>query len=222
MNMLAFSRAPIVVEIIYDLVCPWCFIGTRRLLRAIRRRPEVALSLHWRPFLLNPDMPRAGMPQADYVFRKFGSAERARRLQASISEIGRGEGIAFRFDRVTRMPSSVDGHRLVGLAAEFGRAETVADALFVAHFVDGRDIGSRPELLDIGRQAGLPLTELSELLASDRGVEHVHAENLWAHRLGINGAPCFILGRRHAIAGAQEPEVLDCLLNIAALESLEE
>ncbi|GAB0114477.1 DsbA family oxidoreductase [Acidisoma sp. C75] len=220
--MLAFSRPPISVEIVYDIVCPWCFIGTRRLLRAGRRRPELSLATQWRPFLLNPDMPRAGMPWADYVLRKFGSHERARRLQASITEIGRLEGIAFRFDRILTMPSSVDAHRLVAFAAEFGCADQMADVLFTAHFVEGRDLGHRGELLDLGRQIGLPLLELRELLAGDRGVDHVYAENLRAHRLGINGAPCFILGRRHAIAGAQEPEVLECLLKVAAQDNGEE
>lgn len=218
MNMLAFSRAPLSIEIVYDLVCPWCFIGTRRLARALRRRPELGMNLHWRPFLLNPDMPRAGMARSDYVIRKFGAEDRARRLFASITEIGRGEGILFRFDRIRSTPSSVDAHRLVRFAAEYGRAEVVADALFGAHFTDGQDIGSIDVLVAIGRQCGLPPGETRPFLLSDEGVEMVHGDNLRAHRLGINGAPCFIVGRRHAIAGAQEPEVLECLLNVAALD----
>lgn len=218
MNMLVFSRAPIAIEIVYDLVCPWCFIGSRRLLRALRRRPEISVNLLWRPFLLNPDMPRAGMVRADYVIRKFGTEDRARRLYASIAEIGRSEGISFRFDRIQTTPSSVDAHRLVRFATPFGRAETLADALFTAHFTEGRDIGAPAELLAIARQVGLPVAEARDLLESDEGIEHVHGDNLRAHRLGINGAPCFIMGRHHAIAGAQEPEVLECLLNIAALD----
>jgi len=222
MNMLVFSRAPIAIEIVYDLVCPWCFIGTRRLLRALRRRPEISFNLQWRPFLLNPDMPRAGMLRADYMVRKFGTEDRARRLYASIAEIGRGEGISFRFDRIRTTPSSVDAHRLVRFAAQLGRAEILADALFAAHFTEGRDIGDLPELLAITRQVGLPVAAARDLLESDEGIEHVHGDNLRAHRLGINGAPCFIMGRRHAIAGAQDPEVLECLLNIAALDLGEE
>lgn len=218
MNMLVFSRAPIAIEIVYDLVCPWCFIGTRRLLRALRRRPDISVALQWRPFLLNPDMPRAGMGRADYVLRKFGTEDRARRLYASIAEIGRGEGISFRFDRIRTTPSSVDAHRLVRFASQFGRAEILADALFAAHFTEGRDIGALAELLAVTRQVGLPVAEARDLLESDEGIDLVHSDNLRAHRLGINGAPCFIMGRLHAIAGAQEPEVLDCLLNIAALD----
>ncbi|WP_284947184.1 DsbA family oxidoreductase [Acidisoma cladoniae] len=218
MNMLAFSRAPLSVEIIYDLVCPWCFIGTRRLVRALRRRPELGMNIQWRPFLLNPDMPRAGMSRADYVVRKFGAEDRARRLFTSITDIGRGEGILFRFDRIRRTPSSVDAHRLVRFAAALGRAEVVADALFTAYFTDGLDIGSLDVLVSVGRQCGLEPVAVRNHLLTDDAIEQVHGDNLRSHRLGINGAPCFIVGRRHAIAGAQEPEVLECLLNVAALD----
>jgi predicted DsbA family dithiol-disulfide isomerase len=218
MNMLAFSRPPLSVEIIYDLVCPWCFIGSRRLIRALRRRPELGMNIHWRPFLLNPDMPRAGMSRADYVVRKFGAEDRSRRLFASIAEIGRSEAIMFRFDRIRRTPSSVDAHRLVRFAAGLGRAEVVADALFTAYFTDGMDIGELDVLVAVGRQCGLEPVETRAYLLSDAAIEQIHGDNLRSHRIGINGAPCFIVGRRHAIAGAQEPEVLECLLNVAALD----
>lgn len=218
MNMLAFSRAPVVVEVIYDLVCPWCFIGTRRLLRMMRRRPDVEMAVEWRPFLLNPDMPRAGMARSSYIQRKFGTEDRARRLFATITELGRGEDIGFRFDLIRSAPSSVDAHRLVYFAAGFDRAETVAQAIFTAYFCEGQDIGAMDVLLNIGRAAGLPVAETKAFLMGDTATDLVHTDNLRAHRLGINGAPCFILGRRHAIAGAQEPEVLECLLNVALFD----
>jgi predicted DsbA family dithiol-disulfide isomerase len=129
-----------------------------------------------------------------------------------------GEGILFRFDRIRRTPSNVGAHRLVRFAAGVGRAEVVADALFTAYFTDGLDIGSLEVLVAIGRQCGLEPGETRPFLLSDDGVELIHGDNLRAHRLGINGAPCFIVGRRHAITGAQEPEVLECLLNVAALD----
>src|SRR5579883_2078562 len=108
MNILAPPKARLGIEIVHDLVCPWCFLGVRRLMRTLRRRPDLLFELTWRPFLLNPDMPRAGMARPDYVIRKFGGEDRARRLYASISEIGRAEGIQFRFDRIRRTPCSVD------------------------------------------------------------------------------------------------------------------
>ena len=219
MNVLAPPRARLTIEIVHDLVCPWCFLGLRRLGRAIRRRPDLLLDLVWRPFLLNPDMPRAGMPRADYVARKFGGEDRARRLYGSITELGRTEGISFRFDRIRRTPSSVDAHRLVRWAAAQGRAPELVDALFAAHFTDGRDIGDPAVLAAAAVSCGLSGQSALAFLAGDRETDHVHAENLRAHRLGINGVPCFVVSGRHAIAGAQEPEVLDRILNVAATEA---
>ena len=128
-NVLAPPKARLSVEIVYDLICPWCYLGVRRLLRTFRRRPDLLFDLSWRPFLLNPDMPRAGMARPDYVIRKFGGEDRAKRLYASITELGRREGVAFAFERIRRTPSSIDAHRLVRFAARYGRA----DAMVVRH-----------------------------------------------------------------------------------------
>ena len=222
MNVLAPPKARLAIEIVHDLVCPWCFLGVRRLIRTLRRRPDLLFDLTWRPFLLNPDMPRLGMSRPDYVVRKFGGEDRARRLYATITEVGRLEGVQFRFDRIRRTPSSVDAHRLVGYASGFGRAEIVADAIFTAYFTDGLDIGLAEVLVRVAMQCGLDRREARDYLASGDGTDQVHGDNLRAHRLGINGAPCFVLGRRHAIAGAQEEEVLDRLLNVAALDLAED
>jgi predicted DsbA family dithiol-disulfide isomerase len=137
-NVLAPPKARLHIEIVHDLVCPWCYLGVRRLLRTLRRRPDIAFELIWRPFLLNPDMPRMGMTRPDYVVRKFGGEDRAQRLYATISETGRNEGLAFRFDRIKRTPSSIDAHRLVRYAAGYGRADSLVEALFAAHFTDWR------------------------------------------------------------------------------------
>jgi len=134
MNVLAPPKARLGIEIVHDLVCPWCFLGVRRLMRTLRRRPDLQFDLTWRPFLLNPDMPRGGMSRPDYVIRKFGGEDRARRLYASIAEIGRGEGILFRFDRIRRTPSRVAAHRAVRFATRFGQADAMVEALFSAHF----------------------------------------------------------------------------------------
>lgn len=206
---------------VHDLVCPWCYLGLRRLMRTLRRRPDVLTDIVWRPFLLNPDMPRTGLPRADYVVRKFGGEERARRLYASITEIGRAEVLEFRFDRIRRTPSSVDAHRLVRWAAAYGRGADLVEALFAAHFTDGRDIGDAHVLADVAVACGLDGRAASLFLASDAETDAVHAENLRAHRLGINGVPCFVIGGRHAIAGAQEPEVIERLLDVALVEAAE-
>jgi predicted DsbA family dithiol-disulfide isomerase len=220
-NILAPPKARLSIEVVHDLVCPWCFLGLRRMLRTLRRRPDILFELTWRPFLLNPDMPRVGMPRADYVVRKFGGEERARRLYASIAEIGRAEGVLFRFERITRTPSSVDAHRLVRWAGQFGLGSEMVEALFSAHFTDGRDIGDRAVLAAVAIACGLNGRGAQAFLASDAEVDVIHGENLRAHRLGINGVPCFVVGGRHAIAGAQEPEVIERLLDVAVVEATE-
>ena len=219
MNILAPPKARLSIEIVHDLVCPWCFLGVRRLMRTLRRRPDLMFDITWRTFLLNPDMPRSGMARPDYVVRKFGGEERARRLYASIAEIGRAEGVLFRFDRIRRTPSSVDAHRLVRYAARFGQADAMVEALFTAHFTDGLDIGDHGLLAAIAAACGLDGNAARRLLIGDQEIDAVHADNLRAHRLGINGVPCFVVSGRHAIAGAQEPEVIERLLDVAAVEA---
>ena len=221
MNVLAPPKARLSIEIVHDLICPWCFLGVRRLLRTLRRRPDLLFELTWRAFLLNPDMPRAGMARGDYVVRKFGGEDRARRLYASIGEIGRAEGVLFRFDRIRRTPSSVDAHRLVRFAARYGRADQMVAALFSAHFTDGDDIGDAGVLAAVAQGCGLDPLEALDFLESDEDLDCIHADNLRAHRLGINGVPCFVISGRHAIAGAQEPEVIERLLDVAAVEAAE-
>ena len=221
MNVLAPPKARLPVEIVYDLICPWCYLGVRRLLRTFHRRPDLLFELTWRPFLLNPDMPRAGMARPDYVIRKFGGEERAKRLYASISELGKREGVVFAFDRIRRTPSSIDAHRLVRHASRSGRADMVVEALFSVHFSEGHDIGDHGVLTAIASACGLDPVAVRAYLASDEDADAVHADNLRAHRLGINGVPCFVIAGTHAIAGAQEPEVIERLLDVAALDAAE-
>lgn len=218
MNMLARPPERLAVEVVFDLVCPWCWIGLRRLVRALALRPDLAADLAFQPFLLNPDMPARGMAHADYIQRKFGGEDRARRLHAAIAEVGRAEGLAFRFDRIARTPPTVDAHRLVRFAAREGRAPAVVEALFAAHFAEARDIGDRITLVQIAIETGLDPHGAAAFLASGEDTEVVLVENLRSHRLGINGVPCFVVAGRHAIAGAQEPEVLERLLDVAMME----
>jgi predicted DsbA family dithiol-disulfide isomerase len=214
-NLLAPIPARLTVEVVLDLVCPWCFLGVRRLRRALANRPDITADLAWRPFLLNPDMPQGGMPRQDYLLRKFGAEERARRLHQTITELGRAEGVPFRFDRIRRMPSSLDAHRLVRWAASQASADELVDSLFAAFFAEGADLGDPAVLVAIAARHGFEAQELRRFLASGAEADAVHAENLRAHRLGINGVPCFVVAERHAIAGAQEPEVIERLLDVA-------
>ncbi len=219
MNLLVPPRARLQIEVVFDLVCPWCYLGTRRLRRALRARPDILVDIIWRPFLLNPDIPSAGLPRQEFLTRKFGGEERARRLHATIAELGLAEGVPFRFDRIRRMPSSLDAHRLVRFAAREGLGDAMVDTLFHGHFAEGADLGHADTLVELGARVGLDGASIRHFLESASDSDAVHAENLRAHRLGINGVPCFVVAGRHAIAGAQEPEVLERLLDVALVEA---
>lgn len=226
-NLLSPPAGQLEIEVVFDLVCPWCFLGIRRLRRALRRRPDIHAELRWRPFLLNPDAGPAGMQRHDYMLRKFGGEERARRLHSTMTELGKAEGITFRFELMRRVPPSVDAHRLVRYAGQHGVADIVVDLLFESHFSEGHDIGDPSVLVRLAVLAGLEREAAWRFLTSGLEADAVHAENLRAHRLGINGVPCFVMSGRHgdsgghAIAGAQEPEVLERLMDVALAEAAE-
>jgi predicted DsbA family dithiol-disulfide isomerase len=217
-NVLSPPRARLQIEVVFDLVCPWCYLGTHRLRRTLRARPDLAADITWRPFLLNPDIAPGGVPRQDYMMRKFGGEDRARRLHATIAELGKAEGLTFAFDRIRRIPPSVDAHRLVRIAGRDGLADSAVQALFESYFRDGMDIGDQAVLAGIAGAIGLDPVVIRRVLAGVQESEAVHADNLRAHRLGINGVPCFVVQGRHAIAGAQEPEVLERLLDVALVE----
>ncbi|OYV40675.1 MAG: disulfide bond formation protein DsbA [Rhodospirillales bacterium 20-64-7] len=214
--MLAPLPARLVIEVVFDFVCPWCYLGVKRLSFMLARRQDLAVELVWRPFLLNPDMPRAGMTRTDYMIRKFGAEDRAKRLYASIAELGAAEGIAFNFTEIRRTPNSVDAHRLVRHAARYGLADVLVQRIFQAHFVEGADIGQAAVLTRLAVELGMERYATEQFLGTVDGTEFVHAENLHAHRLGINGVPCFLIDGEHAIAGAQETEVLERLIDLAS------
>lgn len=218
MNALTPIHTRLAIEVVHDFVCPWCYLGVRRLLRALALRPDDLFEINWRPFLLNPDIPREGLSRPDYVQRKYGGEERGRRLYASVTELGLQDGVTFRFDRMTHIPSSVDAHRLAGWAARFGPADALVEALFAAQFTQGLDIGDLDVLAGIAAAAGLDESAAFAFLRSRENADIVHSENLRAHRRGISGVPCFVFAGRLAVSGAQETEVFLRLLDVATLE----
>lgn len=221
MNMLSPPRARLCIEVVHDLICPWCWLGVHRLLAALRARPEITADIVWRPFLLNPDMPLGGLSREEYMLHKFGGEARARRIWHTIAEIGRAEGMAYDFDRLGRTPPSMDAHRLVRWGRQFDRADALVEALFRAHFSEGRDIGDLLVLGEVAAACGLDAAAARAWLRSSEGQKGVLADNLAAHHLGINGVPCFIFDGHSAVSGAQEPEVLDRLLDVAQARATE-
>lgn len=181
------------IDIISDVICPWCFIGKRRLERALALRPDLSATLSWRAFELNPDLPIDGIPREVYLSGKFDSADKARRLYAAISAAGRPEGIEFAFQRIRRTPNTLRAHRLIRFAGDNGCAEPVVEALFRAYFIEGPDIGLPETLGELAARAGLGWAETREYLSGNAGTAEVRAEEQHARRLGIHAVPYFIL-----------------------------
>jgi len=203
------------IDIIFDTVCPWCYIGKRRLEMALSMRPQIRVKPNWRPFLLNPEMPPEGIDRTAYLVKKFGSESRTNRIYGTIGEAGQSVEIDFAFERIGKTPNSVDSHRLVRFAHERGLADEVVEALFVEFFINGRDIGDLRVLTEIGAANGLDAQEVEAYLNTDADVGAIHDENVRAHRLGINGVPSFAFNEKFVISGAQEPQVLARMLDAA-------
>ena len=203
------------IDIYADPVCPWCFIGKRRLERTLAARDDVNATISWRPFQLNPDMPREGMDQTNYLISKFGGLERAVKFHDAIAAAGQSERIAFNFDRIRHTPNTLDAHRLIRFAGSHGRQSNIVEALFSAYFMEGENIGDHDVLIRIAHRVGLDGHTVSSYLASSDDQPEVAAEDLRARRMSIDAVPCFIINGQYAISGAQEPEAFYPLLDLA-------
>jgi predicted DsbA family dithiol-disulfide isomerase len=191
------------IEIASDVVCPWCYIGKRRLEKALALLgDEVKPEIRWLPFQLNPGMPKAGIPRAEYRRAKFGSVERSQGLDARVAAEGEGEGIAFAFERMERTPNTVAAHELIDLAQKQGRGTQVVDALFKAYFEEARDIGDAAVLAQIAEAAGVDGWPQQ---ADGKTVAALEED---VRNLGISAVPTFILGRRLGVSGAHPPQAL--------------
>jgi predicted DsbA family dithiol-disulfide isomerase len=204
------------IDIYSDIVCPWCYVGKRRLERALtvvggNRK------VTWRPFQLNPTMPLVGMDRTTYLKAKFGSLEAFGRMEEQLLAAGAGERIPFAFEKIERTPNTFAAHRLVWYAAQHGKQDAVVETLFRAYFLEGKDVGELKTLTHVAAEAGLDRTETDAFLASDKGVGEVTEEEAVGRRLGIRGVPYFVLNGRVSIAGAQTPDIF-----VSAIRQIEE
>ncbi|CAO3374371.1 DsbA family oxidoreductase [Azospirillum argentinense] len=206
------------IETYADLICPWCYIGKRRLARALADRPRVQVELRWQPFQLNPDMAAGGMERSAYLAAKFGGTERARQIHLVVEETAERDGLPLRLDRIRRTPNSFDGHRLIRIAARHGLGDRMADALFHAYFVDGLDIGDRDTLAATAAGLGFDFAEIKALLTGDAETAAVFNADATARQLGLQAVPCYIFNRRYALSGAQEPASFLPLLDLGVEE----
>ncbi|MDF0642641.1 MAG: DsbA family oxidoreductase [Nitrospira sp.] len=195
------------IDVYSDVVCPWCYVGKRRLEGALARlQGSVKASIAWRPFQLNPTMPKEGMERTAYLEAKFGSMDAFKRLEEHVSEAGREERMAFAFDKIARTPNTLLAHRLIWHAARHDSQDPVVESLFKGYFEEGEDIGSSATLVRLAQRAGLEGAEVEHLFQTDEGVAEVKVEEAVGHRLGIRGVPYFVLNGRYAVSGAQPVE----------------
>jgi len=202
----------ITIDVVSDVMCPWCYIGKRRLDRAQVMAPDVETVVRWRPFQLDATIPPEGMDRQEYLDNKFGREQAAENYKR-IAETGEIEGIVFAFDRIEKSPNTINAHRLIRWAEVGTQQDTVVERLFELYFTEGEDIGQDSVLLDAAREARMDVDLVEEVLATDRDIEEVKKEIAMAHDLGVQGVPTYVFNQEHMVVGAQRAEVLSDILH---------
>jgi predicted DsbA family dithiol-disulfide isomerase len=203
------------IDFISDTICPWCFIGKRRLARAIAMRPNILFDVRYRPYRLDASVPRGGMDRTQYLAARFGADGKLDEAHALIGAEGAKEGIEFDWSAILRTPNTVDSHRLIRWAETQGVQDDIVERLFIAYFENGEDIEDIRVLADIADMCGMDGTEIADLLESDTDVAMVEREDRLAHEMGVTGVPAMIFASRIAVTGAREPEVLAMVIDKA-------
>ena len=198
------SPAGVRIDIVSDVICPWCYIGKRQLERALAtlEREELRFSVHWNPFQLNPDMPKEGRDRIAYRVQKFGSAERARELDERVGGAAANVGLSFRQDLMLRTPNTIDAHRLIWFAGREDKQDAAMEAVFRAYFIQGRDIGDTEVLADCAAEAGLDRATVVSFLGSGVADAEMRAADKASREAGVNGVPSFFLDGYSLFSGA--------------------
>jgi predicted DsbA family dithiol-disulfide isomerase len=198
---------PIKLDIMSDPICPWCYIGKAHLDRALQDQPNHPFAIEWHPFQLNPDMPAEGMDRRAYLEGKFGGKESAARAYAPIVEHAEKAGLTLNLEAMQRTPNTLDAHRLIHWAGIEGRQTAAVSALFHAYFVEARDIGNPEVLADIADGIEMDAAVVTRLLLTDEDSQSIRDRDAHSRQMGINSVPTFIVGNKHAVPGAQPPEL---------------
>ena len=206
------------IDIISDTVCPWCFVGKRRLEKALAAYPEINPTITWHPFQLNPDMPAGGLDRKKYLESKFGGPDGAKRVYDTIREAGNGEGIAFDFDAIEVTPNSIDSHRVIHWADNEGKQDAVVEALFRGYFVEGANISDPEILAATAESCGMDGAVVTERLAGDSDRTAIVETAQRASTMGISGVPSFVVESKYVISGAQDPAYFAQLFDTIAAE----
>ncbi|MBL8894769.1 MAG: DsbA family oxidoreductase [Rhizobiales bacterium] len=211
-------NAPVTIDVVSDVVCPWCFLGKRRLDKAVAALPSQPVQVRWRPFQLDPTIPKGGVPRQAYLEAKFGPARLAE-LHKPLVAAGEREGIDYAFDKIKVTPNSLDAHRLIRWAHTHNLQSEMVERLFSLYWLEGADIGAREVLIRAAVDVGLDGTLVAQLLQSEADLDAVIAELNQASEIGITGVPTYILAGRYGVVGAQSSEVLSNAITRAAKES---
>ena len=195
------------VDVVSDVICPWCFLGKRRLDKALGLLEGIKVEVKWWPFLLDPTIPTEGISRKTYLENKFG-AEPLKTLHDPILAAAKADGVPYAFDKITRTPNTMDAHRLIRWSHDGGKQHDVSERLFMAYFNLGLDIGDRAVLAKIAGEAGMDSSEISVKLDGDADIDAVTSEVERAYRMGVTGVPCFIFAQKQGLMGAQPAEVL--------------
>ena len=198
---------PVKLDILSDPICPWCYIGKANLESALAAEGRNPFVIEWHPFQLNPDMPEGGMDRRTYLEAKFGGKDAAVRAYAPVLEHAQKAGLSINFEAMTRTPNTLDAHRLIHWAGIEGHQSPCVDALFRAYFVEGRDIGDAEVLADIADGLGMDAAVVMKLLKTDADREAIRARDAHSRQMGVSAVPTFIVAGKHAVPGAQPPEL---------------
>lgn len=207
------------VDIVSDVMCPWCYIGKKRLELANNLLEGIELDVHWLPFQLDSTLPKSGKPREDYLSEKFGGKERAQTAYSQIEETGAALDIAFAFDLIEYSSNTLDAHRLIHWAEQEDRQNEMAERLFQAYFLEGQNIGDDDVLATLSGEIGMDDDEILDKLHTDLAKDIVKQQIAEAQKIGVTGVPCFILGQKYAVMGAQEPETLAEAITRTATEA---
>jgi len=202
------ESAALTIDVVSDVVCPWCYLGKKRLERVLADEPGAPIVVHWRPYQLDPSIPEGGLDRRAYMAKKFGDDGRLAAVHDRLEALGAEEGIAFAFERIARAPNTLDAHRLIRWAFAAGAQDKVVDRLFRLYFEEGRDIGDRALLIEVAGDCGMDTEVIAKLFAEGADEEEVRAEIAQAQELGVTGVPFFIFANRFGVPGAQSAEVL--------------
>ncbi len=198
---------PLTIDVVSDVVCPWCYLGEKRLAAALAEESEPVV-VRWRPYQLDPTIPEGGLDRQAYMARKFGNDGKLKAVHDRLVQLGAEIDLPFAFDRITRAPNTLDAHRLIRWSASSGAQGTVVDRLFRAYFVEGRDIGDHATLIEIAAESGLDADLVGRLLEEGADVDAVQGEIAQAQAIGVTGVPFFIFAGRLGVPGAQDVSTL--------------